>query len=44
MRPYTPGDDIRTINHKATARRSSGTDTALMVNAHQDENRNPCIA
>ena len=44
VRPYTPGDDIRTINHKATARRSSGTDTALMVNAYQDENRNPCIA
>lgn len=41
VRPYTPGDDIRTINHKATARRSSGTDTALMVNAYQDERSQP---
>ncbi len=41
VRPYTPGDDIRTINYKATARRSSGTDTALMVNAYQDEKSQP---
>lgn len=41
VRPYTPGDDIRTINHKATARRSSGTDTTLMVNAYQDEKSQP---
>jgi len=41
VRPYTPGDDIRTINHKATARRSAGTDTALMVNAYQDERSQP---
>jgi len=32
IRPYTQGDDIRTINWKATARRSD-----LMVNAFQDE-------
>lgn len=41
VRPYTPGDDIRTINHKATARRSTGSDTALMVNAYQDERSQP---
>ncbi|TAE33486.1 MAG: DUF58 domain-containing protein [Cytophagales bacterium] len=41
VRPYTPGDDIRTINHKATARLSSGPDTALMVNAYQDERSQP---
>ncbi len=41
VRPYTPGDDIRTINHKATARRSSATDTGLMVNAYQDERSQP---
>jgi len=41
VRPYTPGDDIRTINYKATARRSSGTDMSLMVNAYQDERSQP---
>jgi uncharacterized protein (DUF58 family) len=37
IRPYTEGDDLRTINWKATARRSAGADTGLMVNAFQDE-------
>lgn len=38
VRAYTPGDDVRSINWKATARRTStGTDTAFMVNAFQDE-------
>ncbi|RAK02005.1 uncharacterized protein (DUF58 family) [Larkinella arboricola] len=32
VRPYSRGDDVRTINWKATARRSD-----LMVNAFQDE-------
>jgi uncharacterized protein (DUF58 family) len=41
VRPYTPGDDIRTINYKATARRSAGTETTLMVNAYQDERSQP---
>ena len=38
VRAYNQGDDVRTINWKATARRTStGTDTAFMVNAFQDE-------
>lgn len=38
VRAYNLGDDVRTINWKATARRTStGTDTAFMVNAFQDE-------
>ncbi|UOQ55721.1 DUF58 domain-containing protein [Hymenobacter cellulosivorans] len=37
IRPYVPGDDPRTINWKATARRAgTGTDT-LVVNHYQDE-------
>ncbi|WP_167856537.1 DUF58 domain-containing protein [Hymenobacter metallicola] len=37
IRPYVPGDDPRTINWKATARRAgTGTDT-LVVNHFQDE-------
>ncbi len=37
IRPYTEGDDLRTINWKATARRASGSDISLMVNSFQDE-------
>lgn len=38
VRAYNQGDDVRTINWKATARRTStGTDTTFMVNAFQDE-------
>jgi uncharacterized protein (DUF58 family) len=37
IRPYTEGDDLRTINWKATARRSAGADTGLMTNAYRDE-------
>ncbi len=38
VRAYNQGDDVRTINWKATARRTStGTSTAFMVNAFQDE-------
>lgn len=40
VRPYATGDDIRTINWKATSRRSS-QDTALMINAYQDERSQP---
>ena len=35
-RPYEPGDDLRTINWKATAKRN-----ALMVNQFQDEKSQP---
>lgn len=37
VRPYTMGDDIRTINWKATSRRSHAQGTVLMINAYQDE-------
>ncbi|GAA4448099.1 DUF58 domain-containing protein [Nibrella saemangeumensis] len=37
VRPYTRGDDVRTMNWKATARRSDARGTDLMVNAYQDE-------
>ncbi|GAA4408619.1 DUF58 domain-containing protein [Nibrella viscosa] len=37
VRPYTRGDDVRTMNWKATARRSGARGTDLMVNAYQDE-------
>ncbi|MBC8156518.1 MAG: DUF58 domain-containing protein [Bacteroidetes bacterium] len=38
VRAYNQGDDVRSINWKATARRTAGgTDTAFMVNAFQDE-------
>ncbi|GAB4015177.1 DUF58 domain-containing protein [Spirosoma koreense] len=40
VRPYTTGDDIRTINWKATSRRAA-QDTALMINAYQDERSQP---
>ena len=38
IRPYVPGDDPRSLNWKATARRSSpGATDALVVNHFQDE-------
>lgn len=37
VRPYTRGDDVRTLNWKATARRSDARGADLMVNAYQDE-------
>ncbi|MET4074988.1 DUF58 domain-containing protein [Hymenobacter sp. UYCo722] len=38
IRPYVPGDDPRSINWKATARRAgTGTADALVVNHFQDE-------
>ncbi|QKG53468.1 DUF58 domain-containing protein [Hymenobacter sp. BRD67] len=37
LRPYASGDDPRTINWKASARRSSGPADTLVVNHFQDE-------
>ncbi len=37
VRPYTLGDDQRTINWKATARRSDPNQANLVVNAYTDE-------
>ncbi|WP_234736459.1 DUF58 domain-containing protein [Tellurirhabdus bombi] len=37
VRPYVAGDDIRTLNWKATARRSDARGSSFMVNAYQDE-------
>lgn len=41
VRPYSTGDDVRTINWKATSRRSDSQGTALMINAYQDERSQP---
>jgi len=41
VRPYNTGDDVRTINWKATSRRTASTSTALMINAYQDERSQP---
>ncbi|WP_157579267.1 DUF58 domain-containing protein [Spirosoma montaniterrae] len=41
VRPYTTGDDVRTINWKATARRSDPRGTSLQINAYQDERSQP---
>jgi uncharacterized protein (DUF58 family) len=41
VRPYATGDDVRTINWKATSRRSDAQGTALMINAYQDERSQP---
>ncbi len=41
VRPYATGDDVRTVNWRATARRSDGRGTALMINAYQDERSQP---
>ncbi len=40
IRPYAPGDDPRTLNWKATARRTGTADT-LVVNHFQDERAQP---
>ncbi|GAA4375121.1 DUF58 domain-containing protein [Hymenobacter koreensis] len=37
LRPYAPGDDPRTVNWRATARRRSTGADALVVNHYQDE-------
>ncbi len=37
IRPYVAGDDPRSINWKATARRSTGAADSLVVNHFQDE-------
>ncbi|WP_317172839.1 DUF58 domain-containing protein [Hymenobacter sp. HDW8] len=37
IRPYVPGDDPRSINWKASARRASGGVDTLVVNHFQDE-------
>ncbi|MEM1054169.1 MAG: DUF58 domain-containing protein [Bacteroidota bacterium] len=47
VRAYVPGDDRRTINWKATARRGlahGGTGTALLVNQYEEERAQPVIA
>lgn len=41
VRPYSTGDDVRTVNWKATARRTDARGTSLMVNAYQDERSQP---
>ncbi|GAB2551382.1 DUF58 domain-containing protein [Spirosoma aerophilum] len=41
VRPYSTGDDVRTINWKATSRRSDSQGTSLMINAYQDERSQP---
>lgn len=46
VRPYTAGDDIRTVNWKATARRSGAAaadqqGASLQINAYQDERSQP---
>ena len=41
VRPYATGDDVRTINWKATSRRSDAQGASLMINAYQDERSQP---
>ncbi|UHG91685.1 DUF58 domain-containing protein [Spirosoma oryzicola] len=41
VRPYATGDDVRTVNWKATARRTDAQGTSLMINAYQDERSQP---
>jgi uncharacterized protein (DUF58 family) len=41
VRPYSTGDDVRTINWKATSRRTDPRGTTLMINAYQDERSQP---
>ncbi len=41
IRPYMRGDDVRTVNWKATARRTDAQATTLMVNSFQDERSQP---
>lgn len=42
IRPYVPGDDRRSVNWKATARRSA-YEPRLMVNTYQDEREQPVV-
>ena len=42
IRPYVPGDDRRSVNWKATARRSA-YQPRLMVNTYQDEREQPVV-
>lgn len=46
IRPYVPGDDRRTVNWKATARRGAGAGAglALMVNQYEEERAQPVYA
>ncbi len=46
IRPYVPGDDRRTVNWKATARRGGGPGAGptLMVNQYQEERAQPVYA
>ena len=46
VRPYTTGDDVRTVNWKATARRTGAAaadprGVSLQINAYQDERSQP---
>ncbi|RIV27457.1 DUF58 domain-containing protein [Fibrisoma montanum] len=41
VRPYSTGDDVRTVNWKATARRTDAGGATLMTNAYQDERSQP---
>lgn len=41
VRPYSTGDDVRTINWKATSRRADAQGASLMINAYQDERSQP---
>ncbi|GAB3897373.1 DUF58 domain-containing protein [Spirosoma agri] len=41
VRPYSTGDDVRTVNWKATARRIDSQGASLMINAYQDERSQP---
>ena len=43
IRAYVPGDDRRTVNWKATARRG-GAGVELMVNQYQEERAQPVVA
>ena len=45
IRAYVPGDDRRTVNWKATARRGgAGGSVELMVNQYQEERAQPVVA
>lgn len=44
IRAYVPGDDRRTVNWKATARRSGGGGLNLMVNQYEEERAQPVYA
>ncbi|GAB5536518.1 MAG: DUF58 domain-containing protein [Rubricoccaceae bacterium] len=45
IRAYVPGDDRRTVNWKATARRGGvGAGVELMVNQYQEERAQPVVA